>query len=89
MDLSVYFFGFLAAMIILLTIGIMIYNNLVNVKHTISQSWSNIGILLKQRHDELPKLVEVCKQYMQFEQETLSKVMQARAQIAQAVYLIC
>lgn len=37
MDLSVYFFGFLAAMIILLTIGILIYNNLVNVKHTISQ----------------------------------------------------
>ncbi len=84
MDLSTYFFGFLAVMAILLTIIIMIYNNLVNVKHTVSQSWSNIDILLKQRHDELPKLVEVCKQYMQFEQETLNKVMQARARIASA-----
>lgn len=64
MDLSIYFFGFLAVAIILLVIVIMIYNNLVNIKHTVSQAWSNIDILLKQRHDELPKLVETCKQYM-------------------------
>jgi LemA protein len=41
-------------------------------------------VLLKQRHDELPKLVEVCKQYMGYEQETLQKVMEARSQVAQA-----
>lgn len=84
MDLSIYFFGFLAVAVILLVIAIMIYNNLVNIKHTVSQAWSNIDILLKQRHDELPKLVETCKQYMQFEQETLNRVMQARARIASA-----
>jgi len=39
---------------------------------------------LKQRHDELPKLVETCKRYMQFEQETLEKVMRARASVSQA-----
>jgi LemA protein len=39
---------------------------------------------LKQRHDELPKLVEVCKQYMGYEQETLIKVMEARSQVARA-----
>ena len=36
-------------------------------------------MLLKQRHDELPKLIETCKQYMQFEKETLERVMRARA----------
>ena len=41
-------------------------------------------MLLKQRHDELPKLVETCKQYMQFEQETLTRVMEARARVATA-----
>jgi LemA protein len=64
--------------------AIMIYNNLVSLKHNVSQAWSNIDVLLKQRHDELPKLVETCKQYMNFEQETLEKVMQARSRVAAA-----
>ncbi len=59
--------------------AIVIYNNLVSLKHAVTKSWSNIDVLLKQRHDELPKLVETCKQYKDFEQETLEKVMQARA----------
>jgi LemA protein len=41
-------------------------------------------VLLKQRHDELPKLVEACRQYMQFERSTLEKVMQARASASSA-----
>ena len=49
-----------------------------------SKAWSNIDVLLKQRHDELPKLVEVCKEYMGYEQETLERVMKARTQVAQA-----
>ena len=63
---------------------IMLYNNLVTIKHNVSKAWSNIDVLLKQRHDELPKLVETCKQYKQFEQDTLEKVMQARSQVASA-----
>ena len=63
---------------------IVIYNNLVQIKHNVSKAWSNIDVLLKQRHDELPKLVDVCKQYMKYEQETLEKVMQARAGVAAA-----
>lgn len=61
--------------------GIGLYNHLVNVKHAVAKAWANIDVLLKQRHDELPKLVEVCKQYKQFEQETLQKVIAARAQV--------
>lgn len=69
---------------LVLVYGIFIYNQLVQVKHNVGRAWSNIDVLLKQRHDELPKLVETCKQYMQFEQETLEKVMQARSQVASA-----
>lgn len=61
-----------------------IYNHLVRIKHNVSKAWSNIDVLLKQRHDEIPKLVETCKQYMKFEQETLEKVMQARSRVSQA-----
>ncbi len=71
-------------LVVLLVYGIQIYNRLVALKHNVSKAWSNIDVLLKQRHDELPKLVEVCKQYMGYEQETLQKVMEARSQVAQA-----
>ena len=64
--------------------AVMIYNNLVTLKHGVSKAWANIDVLLKQRHDELPKLVETCKQYMQYEQETLEQVMKARAAVSSA-----
>lgn len=55
------------------------YNRLVAVKHAVDKAWANIDVLLKQRHDELPKLVTVCKEYQQFEQSTLQQVIAARA----------
>ncbi len=61
---------------------ITVYNSLVTLKHNVDKAWSNIDVLLKQRHDELPKLVETCKQYMRFEQETLEKVLQARSAVS-------
>ena len=73
--------GLLATSVVYLVI---IYNNLVSLKHNVGKAWANIDVLLKQRHDELPKLVETCKQYMQYERETLEKVMQARQSVASA-----
>jgi LemA protein len=67
-----------------LVYAITVYNSLVTLKHNVDKAWSNIDVLLKQRHDELPKLVETCKQYMRFEQETLDKVMQARSAVSTA-----
>jgi LemA protein len=64
--------------------AISIYNHLVRIKHNVSKAWANIDVLLKQRHDEIPKLVETCKQYMKFEKETLEKVMQARSAVSSA-----
>ncbi len=79
-------FGFivLGLIVVVVVYVVMLYNGLVQIKHNVSKAWANIDVLLKQRHDELPKLVETCKQYMQYEQETLDKVMQARAGVAAA-----
>jgi len=70
-------------MVVIVAIGLIsylvgIYNSLVTLKNNIDRSFSNIDVVLKQRHDELPKLIETCKGYMKFEQETLQKVIQAR-----------
>ena len=61
-----------------------IYNSLVALKNQIARSWSNIDVLLKQRHDELPKLVSVCEGYMRHEREVFDKLSDARAALAQA-----
>ena len=63
---------------------IMVYNSLVSIKNNVSKAWANIDVLLKQRHEELPKLVDTCKQYMKYEQDTLEKVIQARARVSVA-----
>ena len=82
MEISTFiFWGIVAVVVIYL---VLTYNNLVRLKHNVSAAWSNIDVLLKQRHDELPKLVETCKQYMGFEQETLEKVMRARSAVQHA-----
>ena len=70
-------FVFLLVAVIGYLIGI--YNGLVRVRAAVKLAWSDIDVLLVQRHDELPKLVEVCKQYMQYEAGTLERVMRARA----------
>ena len=72
---------FFGVVVVLVIYAISLYNHLVSVKHAVSKAWANIDVLLKQRHDELPKLVEVCKQYKQFEQATLEKVIAARARV--------
>jgi LemA protein len=61
-----------------LAYGILIYNNLVSLKNNVAKNWANIDVLLKQRNSEIPKLIDTCKEYMQFEQETLQKVVKAR-----------
>lgn len=57
---------------------ILIYNGFVQLKNNINRDWSNIDVLLKQRFDELPKLIKVCEGYMQHEQKTLEAVIKAR-----------
>ena len=73
-----------AGLVVLLVYAITLYNQLVSVKHGVTQAWSNIDVLLRQRHEELPKLVEACRQYMQYEQATLERVISARNAVGQA-----
>lgn len=74
----------LGVAVIVVLYAVVIYNGLVNLRHNVAKAWANIDVLLKQRHDELPKLVEVCRQYSQFEQATLQRVTDARARVASA-----
>jgi LemA protein len=75
------FVAFAFLMLVTAAYGIVMYNNLVRVRNEVKLAWSNIDVLLVQRHDELPKLIEVCKGYMRHESETLERVVRARAQV--------
>lgn len=75
---------FVVVVIVVIGYFVGIYNNLVTLRNDIDRSFSNIDVLLKQRHDELPKLIETCKGYMKFEQETLQKVVEARSAYSNA-----
>ncbi len=69
------FFLFIAGV---LTYAVILYNGLVRLRNENDRAWANIDVLLKQRHDEIPNLVETVKGYMQHEQQTLVAVTQAR-----------
>jgi LemA protein len=58
---------------------IIIYNDLVHYLNNCYKAWANIDVLLKQRHDELPKLVDVCRQYQDFEMGVLEKLTRIRS----------
>jgi len=62
--------------------GVSLYNGLVQVKHQVDQAWANIDVLLKQRHDELPKLIDALRGYVSHERGLLESVtaMRTRAQ---------
>lgn len=69
---------FAILVIVVLGAAIGLYNSLVALNQRVDEAWSGIDILLKQRHDQLTKLVEVVKGAKNFEQETLEKVIRAR-----------
>ena len=76
--------GLLALIVIIPLWGVALYNKLVNLKNQVKNAWRQIDVQLKRRHDLIPNLVEVVKDYMSYEQETLEKVIQARNQAVNA-----
>jgi LemA protein len=76
--------GFLFVIVAFVAYLAMLYNGLIALKNDIDKSWANIDVLLKQRHDELTKLLDVTKGYADFERDTLTKITQARSQYQQA-----
>lgn len=67
--------GIIAVLIFAL---ILIYNGMVRVRNQVDEAWNQISVQLKRRHDLIPNLVNAVKGYMQFEQETLTRVIEAR-----------
>ena len=71
------------AVVVLLTIGGFIvlssYNAVVALRQRIDKAWANIGVVLKQRHDQLPNLVEAVRGLMTYERDVLTRVTEARA----------
>ncbi|MCB2199896.1 LemA family protein [bacterium] len=61
-----------------------VYNGLVALRNQVKNAWAQIDVQLKRRHDLIPNLVEVVKDYMSYEQETLQKVIEARQQAVDA-----
>jgi LemA protein len=78
----------LAALLFLIVGAVLyfvtVYNGLIVVSRNIEKAWANIDVLLKQRHDEIPKLIKVCDGYMKYERETLEKITAARTACMQA-----
>jgi LemA protein len=58
---------------------IFTYNGLVRLRNMVDEAWNQISVQLKRRHDLIPNLVNAVKGYMDFEQETLTKVIEARS----------
>ena len=76
------FGGCLLVLLILAVIGAMWaiwrYNNLISLRNQVANGWKQIDVQLKRRHDLIPNLVSAVKGEMQFEQDTLEKVIAAR-----------
>ena len=74
----------LGVLVVIALIVIMLYNRLVAVRNQTNNAWKQIDVQLKRRHDLIPNLVEVVKDYMSYEQETLRQVIEARNQAVKA-----
>ncbi len=72
------FYGFIILIALLLIWAIAKYNSLITLRNQVTNGWKQIDVQLKRRHDLIPNLVNTVRGYMQFEQETLEKVIKAR-----------
>ncbi|WP_019786421.1 LemA family protein [Streptococcus sobrinus] len=74
----------LAIVAILVFLIIVSYNGLVRLRMQTQEAWSQIDVQLKRRNDLIPNLIETVKGYAAYEEKTLTKISELRAQVAQA-----
>ncbi len=74
----------LVVAVLLLLWSAIIYNNLVSLRNDVQNAWKQIDVQLKRRHDLIPNLVSTVKGAMEFEQDTLEKVVSARTRAVSA-----
>lgn len=74
--------GFVALVVVIAVVAwvVSMYNQIIQVEKDVDKAWSNIDVLLQQRSDELPKLIDTVEQYMDYEQETILQTVQERYQ---------
>ena len=70
---------FLGVVVLLVLWGITTYNRLIGLKNQKENGWRQIDVQLKRRHDLIPNLVNTVRGAMEFERDTLTQVMEARA----------
>ena len=70
----------LGIVVLLVFIVIGIYNGLVRLKNQVKNSWAQVSVQLKRRHDLIPNLLETVKGYMEHEKSTLENVVKLRQQ---------
>ena len=75
---------FLGLIVLLVIFIVALYNRLVSGRNQVENGWGQIDVQLRRRHDLIPNLVEVVKDYMSYEKETLEAVIQARNGAVQA-----
>jgi len=75
---------FLLAGVSALVYVVMMYNSLVRLNREAERAWSNIDVLLKQRSDELPKLIDTAQEYMEYEEGVLEEITRARTRVQEA-----
>lgn len=63
-------------LLVLFIIGL--YNSIIRSRIQVDNAWAQIDTQLKRRHDLIPNLVNAVKGYMKYEQETLTKIVEAR-----------
>lgn len=64
--------------------AVAIYNGLVTVRNNVAKSFENIDVVLQQRNDALTKLIDVVQEYMKYEKDLLTKLVELRTGYAQA-----
>ena len=69
----------IGAIALIVVFLIVTYNSLVRLRNMVDEAWNQISVQLKRRHDLIPNLVNAVKGYMDFEQETLTRVIEARS----------
>lgn len=62
----------------LCAIGIGIYNGLVSLRQQVDRAWANIDVILKQRFDEIPQIVQVLEQFVAYEKGVINNLVEAR-----------
>ena len=73
------FFIIVIILVFLLVVWVISkFNGLITLRNQVTNGWKQIDVQLKRRHDLIPNLVNTVRGYMEFEQETLEKVVQAR-----------